>query len=601
MQGQNIEVLFRKLLAKSAGIDDFDQLPVPFRAVAADIETGLPVVLKSGDLTMAARASMSVPGFFAPVEIDGRVLVDGGVTNNFPVDIALGMGVDVLIAVKLDVPLRPRDKLSGPLAISAQILDMLMAQTSERGLQKMRSGDLLIRPDITKYSSTSFKDAAAILKAGEEAAQAMVGDLKRLSWSLEEYRNYNQRRTGGQEYLPVVQFIGVGGIKGVRQQRLENRLQPLIGVPLQHEAVAEVIRDEYQSGEFEKIEYRLARRNGELGVVVEAKEKEWLKNFVRVGFSLEDDLGGTSAYSLGLNARLNDLNSWGGYSDLQLELGRNPRAFSEFYQPLGEQALVFIAPEVEIARRTLTVRQNGTEVARYFRDIAHLGMKTGIALGRYGELSVGLRRGTGELRRDIGDPALPEFDYDIGEWTTRLVFDQLDNPDFPTEGFRFSLSGLAARDNLGASDEYEQGRIISALPLTFGSTTLLLRGELGASSGGIPVEQSFGLGGLFDVSGFVRGSLTADNFWAGRTILYNRFAKGNSSLLPFGGFWGGSVEVVSIRTEAPAIGDLTGVVAGSVFVGLDTPILPVYLAFGLNDESERSFYFNVGRLGISQR
>ena len=118
IEGQSLTEVLRLLTLPVARIDRFDDLPTPFRAVATDLETGQEVVIGSGDLTSAMRASLSAPGVFVPVERGGRMLVDGGISDNVPVDVARAMGVDVVIVVDVDFPLLPRKKLTSVGAIS---------------------------------------------------------------------------------------------------------------------------------------------------------------------------------------------------------------------------------------------------------------------------------------------------------------------------------------------------------------------------------------------------------------------------------------------------------------------------------------------------
>jgi NTE family protein len=601
IEGQYIEILTQALFGKSDPSGSFDDLPIPFRAVAADIETGEAVILKSGSLARAARASMSVPGFFTPVEIDGRLLVDGGITNNFPVDIALDMGAERIIAVQFQSSLRKQDELRSPLAISGQILNLFLKRTSQPGLELLRDEDVLIQPDISEYSSTSFKQAKAIIKAGEDAARALIPQLKKFSVSASEFEQYTAERTGRAELLPLIDFVRVEGVEPHRAQRIASKLDVKRGQPLDRSTLEAIIKREFQSGEFKRLGYEFETVDGKQGLVVNAREKDWLRNYLRLGFSLEDDFDGSNFYSLAVSLRLNDLNEWGAYSDSQLEIGRSPRIFTEWYQPLGQDSSLFIAPELSAGRRLLTIRQDGETVARYFRETAVAGLKAGVALGRFGEFLVGVQRGTGKLDRDIGDLAIPEFDYDIGEVFTRLMIDQLDDPDFPTGGYRLALTGAAARDRFGASNDYEQGRIVASLPVTHERTTFLFNAERGYSSDDIPVEQSYALGGIFDISGYQQGSLTADNYWVARMATYYRFLEGESSLLDFGGYLGATVEYATLRSEIESIGDTPDLLAGSVFVGIDTPLLPVYLAFGLSDESERAVYLTIGKLSARRR
>ena len=130
VQGQNLDLLLRKLTAHADHIEDFDELPIPFRAVATDIATGDMHVMSSGDLALSIRASMSVPGLLAPAQLDGKSLVDGGIVANLPISVMRDMDVDIIIAVVVDFPLYGPEELESAPAITEQILTILMRKNT---------------------------------------------------------------------------------------------------------------------------------------------------------------------------------------------------------------------------------------------------------------------------------------------------------------------------------------------------------------------------------------------------------------------------------------------------------------------------------------
>lgn len=596
VQGQNVEPVLQRLFGKVPSTVSFDSLPIPFRAVAADIETGDAVILKQGNLATAARASMSVPGFFTPVEIDGRVLVDGGITNNLPVDIALASGADIIIAVECKDHLRTREKLNGPLAISGQIVDLLLERSTQNALKLLRSQDLHISIELGTYGSTSFGDAAAIMELGAEKAKTMSAQLDALAVSAEEYAAYAQRRTGSPEYAPILDYVRIEGSSGETETELKKTFEKVLGKPLDRAAVEEELTAAVQTGVYQKMTYEIEQKGDSNGLLVRTERKEWLKNFARLGFTIEDDFEGGSNYNLAVETRMNEINSLGGYLDVQLEAGKSPLALLELYQPLFEGSRFFIAPELSISKQQVLLREDDTITADYQRYEQTFALKGGYSLGKFGELSAGWRRGQGEIDRRIGDPTLSNFDYEIGEFFTRLAIDQFDNPDFPTEGYRGAITGVASREDFGGESDFERTSATASVPLTYGQTTLLLNAEAGFAADDLPIERFSSFGGFFDISGFEQRSLIASDFWVYRTAMYYRIAEGGSALFPFGGYVGWTAEYASLRSSVSGIPDNTSIWAGSVFLGGDTPILPVYFGYGLSDDSENSIYFNVGRI-----
>lgn len=601
VQGQYVESLFKSLFGKAPPSVNFDDLPVPYRAVAANLETGEAIIIDRGSLAIAARASMSVPGFFVPVEIDGKLLVDGGITNNFPVDIALKRKPDVIIGVQFAHEFRKRENLQGPLSISGQILDLLLDRTSQSGLALIRPQDILVGPDVSKYTSTSFKSSREIMLAGEEAARRMLPQLRKLSRSKAEFDKYYQHRTGAPRYSPPIDYVRIEDPSRHRQVDIRDALDISPGDSFDPDKIGKSLSSVFQAGELDKLEYDLEEVEGKRGLVVKSDTKEWLEQYLRLGFSLYDDFDGGSGFSLAADARFNNLHESGTHADFQFEVGDTTRLFGELYQPLSSELPFFVAPTVELVRRDLLITQNGTRVAEYERTAEVVGLNGGISFGNIGEFTSGLRRGLGKLDRSIGEPTLPEFDYDIGEVQSVLIIDQYDNVDFPTEGYRFLVKSTQSREGLGSSNEYEQARTLAGVPITFGPNTLILGGEYGYSSENLPVENSYSLGGPFDISGYSRSSLVADNYWIGRSVLFRRIAEGSSSLLKLGGYVGATFEYATLRTEIESIGDQDGITAGSIFIGGDTPLVPVYLGFGLSNRSEQSVFLNIGRLPNRQR
>ena len=183
VKGQNIFNLFSKLTVGYHQVDDFSNLPIPFRCVAVDLVDGKEVVFSSGSLPMAMRASMSIPGVFAPVEWKGKMLVDGGALNNLPVDVAREMGADVIICVDLSTGWKKKEELKSPSAVVEQLIAM-MGQTKYR--KNMAEADLYINPSLKGFSAASFQPEAidTMIQRGELAARQKWEELMDLKKTI---------------------------------------------------------------------------------------------------------------------------------------------------------------------------------------------------------------------------------------------------------------------------------------------------------------------------------------------------------------------------------------------------------------------------------
>lgn len=602
VSGQNVLPLLQRLYYRAPGDINFDKLPIPFRALAADIETGKAVPLSSGQLAVAARASMAVPGFFTPVELNGKALVDGGIANNLPVDVALEMGAERLIVVDLLADLKKKDELGGLLGISGQIISILLQQNSDLQRKYMRRGDLLLEPNLKGYSATDFQKASEIFARGEEVARKNLAALKKFSVSEKEYQSYKQALLKEQSKKPIITAIQLDSDIPGRDEKIQQAFASQVGQPLDTAQIERIIAEEYKFGDLASLAYTVDKdaQNRDV-LVLSARKPKWYDQYLQVGFSLQDDFKGDDAYQMALAARFNQLNAAGAFLDTRLDIGWRPIFELDYYQPLVENSPFFINPILTLDRYQLPVRIDGRDIAEYERNRIVGGVGLGSKIGKSGELQAGVRRGNGDFNRRIGDPSLPEGSYQIGSYFGTVSFDSRDTPDFPKKGALFMYDIAYNTDQLGSSDNFTQFSGSVSKPLTFGSNTLLFGTDYGVSLDRIPAERVFILGGMFDVSGYRPGGLTASDFVIGRIGVYRELESLGGAMARLNLFGGGSFELASVRSDLAAVEDNTGIVAGSLFVGADTPLLPVYLAAGMNNDNETSLYINIGRIFKARR
>ncbi|MEK7854978.1 MAG: patatin-like phospholipase family protein, partial [Acidobacteriota bacterium] len=161
--GHEIGLLIDRLTLQYATLKDFNEMPIPFRAVGTDMVKGESVTLKSGSLSRSLRATMSVPGVFAPVEVDGKILSDGGLVNNIPTDVVKAMGADIVLVVNIETQLGGREALESLPGILAQTINIATVDNSRRSL---RQADLIISPDLGKLGSSDFAKVNELIQLG---------------------------------------------------------------------------------------------------------------------------------------------------------------------------------------------------------------------------------------------------------------------------------------------------------------------------------------------------------------------------------------------------------------------------------------------------
>ncbi|MEP6886055.1 MAG: patatin-like phospholipase family protein [Gammaproteobacteria bacterium] len=618
IQGQKLQQTLRQLTLPFSNSTDFDQLPTPFCAVATDLETGSAVLLDKGDLAVAMRASMSAPGVFAPVESNGRLLVDGGLAENLPINVARAMHADILIVSDVSYPLQPRAALDSALSISNQMLAILVRKDSDRQRASLGPDDILIVPQLGLATSTDFAAANNVIVDGEEAARGSIAKLKTLSVGDGAYRDYLARRAAREPGLPRIQFVRVDEQSKRYEKTIMAEMQPLVGKPLDLNEVSKRITELYGLGNFETLDYSMVERpaaapgaaaasaaagtatgDEESGFEVRARRKSWGPNYLRFGLNLEDNFQGNSRYNAAARFILSEINELGAELLTDVQIGSDPQVVSEFYQPLSASRSWFVAPRVRIEARDLPIYVNNLEVADFRDREAEADLDFGRNLGNWGEIRAGFHRTNGATRVRFGDPGLVEQQYNKGEYFFRFSYDRLDDVHFPRAGQTFSLQWDANRTNLGADIASDRVRADWLMARSAGRNTILLWTSAGTTlDGKIPptaLPEFYSLGGFFNLSGLAPQSLIGPNYAISRAIYFRKIGHGGEGFFEFPAYLGMSFELGNTWDRRGDINFRSARKDASVFVAFDTFLGPVYLGSGYDQGGTAAFYLFLGR------
>jgi len=596
IQGQKLEQTLRRATLPVAEIRDFDRLPVPFRAVATDLETGQAVILESGDLATAMRASMSAPGVFAPTEVDGRLLVDGGLVLNLPVQVARALDVDVVIAVDVSFPLQDRTGLDSPLAITNQMVAIMIRSRTLEQRALLRAGDVVIDPALEAMSAAAFERLPAAMRAGERAAREAIPALSALAVDPVTYERYLASRAPRASAAPIIDFVRVGPQSTAYAPLVDATLGDLAGQPLDSRLVDRRLSSLYALDIFESIDYRLVEQGGGSGLEVRLRGKSWGPNYVRFGLNLEDDFEGNSRYNAAARFIMTELNALGAEWLTDLQIGNNPRIFSEFYQPLTRERRYFLAPRIDFEIRNLAVLEDGQRIGEIRVRSLEAGLDVGREISNWGELRVGVRRGDGSASVRVGNPDLPVEDFDRGGFFFRFSYDKLDSVYFPRHGQQFGVEWRAERRGMGADQNFDAIESSWLVARSRGRNTLLFWAEAGSTLDDLETPQDFfTLGGFLNLSGLTPGALSGPHYGIMRFLYYRKIGRGGEGVLDLPAYAGLSLEAGNTwadRSDA-SFGSLQH--DASLFLGLDTLLGPVYLATGFHEGGETAFYLFLGR------
>jgi len=594
LSGVSIEAYFRGLTGTAVGIADFQKLPVPFRAVATDIETGEAVVLDRGNLAQAMRASMSVPGAMAPVEIGGRLLVDGGIANNLPIDEARKLCAEVVIAINISTPPLKRDDITSALSVSAQLLNFLGKQTVDRQLASMGPRDVLISPDLGDISAGSFERAADAIRIGEAAARAMAGELKRYSLPPDQYAALRDRQVREPKGLGTVDDIRFEGLQRTNPEVLRSLVQSKPGEPLKEETIGADLRRIYGRGDFESIDYRISDDLGKPVMVIQPREKSWGPDYLRFGVGLASDFHGENPFSAMVSYRKTWLNRLGGEWLSEFQVGRMTRLFSEFYQPVEERGRYFVAPSVSIGQTTRPVYEGDNWIAQYNVGDARIVLDSGVVLGTLGEARVGVLGRRVNASVDTGPQVLPDSKDTLVGFSARLIVDQLDHAFFARSGYFAAASAYAYDESLGSELSYQrlEGKLNGVA--SWGAHTLNVTATGGTDlDTDMPAYDAFTLGGPLRLSGYRIDEFNGRQMAFGRLMYYKR-AVALPDILGSGVYLGASLEAGQISSQFSGTSTQGTIWSGSVFLGADTFLGPAYFGLGVGVAGRWSLYLLLG-------
>ena len=598
IQGQKLQLLLRRLLLSSSQTRDFDQLPIPFRAVATDIGNGEKVVFSTGDLATAIRASMSIPGAFAPITVEGRLLVDGGMVDNLPIDVAREMGAQRLIVVNVGSPLAATGDLSSPFSITNQMLTVLIKHQTDAQLATLGPQDVLITPELKAITAQGFNDAARAVVIGEASAASMSRRLRAFSVSPDQYAAFQGQRRQIAATRPVIRFVDVSGTNSRTAALLEHRLSNTIGRPLDVDLVEKDISSVYGEGRYEVIPWNLVQRDGMTGILASPADKSWGPNFLRTALRLSDDFTGSSNYQLLSELNVTGLNSLGGELRGRVGLGKVSALHTEFYQPWGQTGQYSVSPYLDYRAYNLPIIANGKQAfAEYRRRRAVGGIQLAWAPTDSWQLSASIERGRDNATLRTGDPLiLPNFSSTIAGIKLRVTRDTLDSSGFPSSGSRLDVSSEALLPLLGADETSRISRFQWDKAFAFGSNRVLLGLRLASSRGGQDLLASYSpLGGLTNLSGYAENDILAPRTALARAIYYRRLTDTGAifsvpvyagASLEQGGWWRNDESISARQLKT----------AGSVFLGMDTFLGPVFLGYGQAQGGANSFYLTFGPL-----
>jgi NTE family protein len=593
---QNIEGFFRDLVGNARDIDDFDQLPIPFRAVATDLGASEMVVIGEGDLTRAMRASMAVPGVFSPVVVDAQVLADGGMMRNLPVDVVRELCADVVIAVSLETPPPTAEQLQGLFALAGRSFGAMIVANERTQLRTLTERDVAVIVPTGDIGSGQFSRVPETLPLGEDAARRVADQLSRYAVSEEEYRAWRANLDRPEQTRILVEEIRFRPMQHASEAYLRTRVRTRPGAEVLLAALESDLARIYASGDFLRVDYHLLPgADGGKIVEIEAIERPGGTDFVRFDIGLAGSVDGDTQFVLRGDHRREWINRLGGQWRNTLQLGTFSVAESAFYQPFDVRQRFFIEPGARFSRSLENFYDDGERVARYDLVEGELRLDGGINFGTDARVTAGVRVGRTEFDEDIGSiPALDTERKRDANLHFAALHDSRDAAALPTSGTFAKLAYTSSGSWLGGEQSYDLIDGVAGRAMRWGGGTLLMAAGGGRTvSGDLPRHRDFKIGGIRSFPAFAPGELRGDGYWSASANWAVRLVDFMPTFRQ-GVFSSIGVHAVEMTDRLDGVDD--GTIFGvSVAVGARTPIGPLLLALGAADNGSVQLHFALSR------
>ncbi|PMG45126.1 serine protease [Vibrio lentus] len=624
VQGQNMLRILRETTGNLSPLDSFDNLAIPYRSVATDIIDLEEVVIDHGHLVDAMMASMSVPGALPPYEVEGRMLVDGGVTNNMPVDVARAMGADIVIAVDISTNYKSKEDFTNFLAAADQLSNYLVQRSTQEQAATLTDDDFFLRPDVGQMETTDFDKMPTAYHAGYEATRQYRDQLSKLALSNTDYQHYIDDKQKARKQLKhgdktVVDKVVINNNTHYSDKLIANRLNLDSGKVLKTSEIESQVKDLYALDRFELVTYEFDNVDGEDQLQVDVNEKSWGPNYLNFRFYLEDDFATESQYSIGMSANFTDINSHGAELRTNVEMGTDKLIEAELYSPFFSSQKLFTSASLVYSNQKRNLPANIDDIEEPTLDVTkdYLPMTYQeyigeLALGYqptlWQEFKVGARYTDGDI--EVASlPSLGSGGYTrIGGFMSYRL-DTLDNFSLPTKGYFVDLEYLISHDDfdndssLADSEFNSESDTVYEISANFMAAqsiekhTLVAKFDFGmveSKNSVFPIDPKE-LGGFLNLSGIPRNSLIGQNLAYGSLIYRYKWFENDFGLFESPFYIGASLEHGGVWSNNDlSLDEAPMYTAGSLFAGVDSPIGPIILAYGKTEGNYDSVYLIIG-------
>jgi NTE family protein len=590
--GHQVNLLIDRETLPYSTVHSFDDLPIPFRCVSTEIVSGKAYVFENGSLSDAMRATMSIPGVFAPVRRDNQIFVDGGLVDNLPTDVVRKMGADVVIGVHLQLSPASAKEIQSAFGILGRSVELIIAETEIRG---MANADLIITADVAKYTTMQYEKTDELVKLGYEAAEQKSQILKTYALDDNAWAEYlRQKDARIRTKVGIPQFVKLEGITGESALNVQKFLTPLVGKPINQADLEQLLTRLSGIGRYDSITYDIIHQDDKDGLLVRIHEKSYAPPTLRPAVSVDGTQTDDVSFTAGARLTFMDVAGFRSEWRTDFQFGQTYSISSDLYRPFYPLGKWFVDPFVMASQSTFLVYKKSNPLANYRFDKVLGGVDIGYAISHFSEIRAGYGIGYNNEDLRLGTPDFASTSGRVGAFQMRYVLDHTNQAVIPTRGYyiqtNFSFydtfpDATEAFPSLSATVQYFQ-------PVHRDSIFLIGIGgsTLGYRHTGDP---QFFLGGIGRLTAYGLNELLGNQYFVGRIGYLREIA----TLPPF---VGRNVYLIGYGEVGKMYGDPFGAPRlsgdGAAGVVADTAFGPIFLGGSVGDTGHRKWFFQLGRV-----
>ena len=603
--GQEVQFILDRVALPYSTIENFDQLPIPYGCVATDLDSGKEYVFRSGSFATAMRSTMSLPGFFSPVRVDGHLFADGGLLDNLPVDVAKQMGAAVTIAVYLDTQAAPKPQNLSSFGVLGKSISVMIAANE---VQSMEAADVLVSVPLAKYDTMDYAQSDALIKAGYDAAQSKAAVLSRFSVDEATWQRYLAERSARRRQAPVPQFVEVAGVDSQSAKAIAKDFSSNLNKPVDTQVIQKQILDIQGDGLYSSLNYSIVDKDEKPGLLVTAEPKPYAPPIVRPQITLDGSQYNNVLFSLGGRITFMNVGGYGNELRNDVIVGSEYGIRTEFYHPLRAGSNWFAAPRGVADSNEFNAYTNSGSLASIYRvKEAGGGVDLGYIFGRSSQIRVGYETEYVRYSLQVGENTEPTVSGREGFARFQYQLLHTDDPVIPTTG-QFAAFRTQWFDSYPSPSSL---LTIAGFPLTEGKLTQFVpatdRITLVFAGGGGTVYNTcnaciglpvFSLGGPTSFAAYGTNEILTNEYFIGQIGVLRELKElppflGNKLYLQ-GRFDIGRFQQVGTDLGAPVQYRVPGDVAAGLVV--NTIFGPVVIGGAVGDAGHHRFFFSLGRV-----